>query len=289
LLICALPLSARASGQAPGDPAPENYVNTTVTIQTNLGTIVAMLYDYGAPITVNNFVNLSVGGFYDGILFHRIVDDFVIQTGDPNTKDSNPYNDGMGGSSETIPLEVSENLPHIDGALGMARSSDPNSASSQFYICDGEQHGLDMNYAVFGVVIEGMDVVREIASQEVYGMRRPLLQEHPVNDIVMESVTVTYGYQAEPPAPPGGGGLGGLFGGLSPGSGTDAELGISILAVLAVAAVGVFAIAGVRRGVKSSLKTYKSDAKRIARASRRMAGKLARGARGALPTWRRPV
>jgi len=171
----------------------------------------------------------------------------------------------------------------------MARSSDPNSASSQFYICDGEQHGLDMNYAVFGVVIEGMEVVREIASQEVYGIRRPLLQEHPVNDIIMESVTVTYGYQGEPSAPPGGGGLGGLFAGLSPGSGTEAELGVSILAVLVVAAVSIFAVAGVRRGVKSSIKTYKSDAKRIARASRRVATKVVRGARNALPTWRRPV
>jgi peptidyl-prolyl cis-trans isomerase B (cyclophilin B) len=173
--------------------------------------IVGMLYEEGAPITTSNFINLSTSGFYDGIKFHRIVDDFVIQTGDPNTKDNNPYNDGMGGSSQTIPLETNDTLLHEDGAFGMARSSDPNSASSQFYICDGAQHSLDGNYAVFGIVIEGIDVVRTIASQPVNGLRRPLLQEQPVNDIVMERVEVTLGFWNNTTAPggarPGGGGL----------------------------------------------------------------------------------
>lgn len=184
------------------------YVNATVTIETNFGVIVAMMYEGGAPITTGNFINLTARGFYDGILFHRVVDDFVIQTGDPNSKDNNPYNDGTGGSSETIPLEINENLTHEDGALGMARSSDPNSASSQFYICDGAQHQLDGNYAVFGIVVEGIDVVRTIASQPVWGYKRPLLQEHPVNDIIMERVTVTYGFWNNTTAPGTGGGLG---------------------------------------------------------------------------------
>jgi cyclophilin family peptidyl-prolyl cis-trans isomerase len=213
------------SGVAVGDPtapptAPDPsgvgaanvYVNSTVTIDTNFGVIVAMLYDEGAPITASNFINLSVSGFYDGIKFHRIIDDFVIQTGDPNSKDSNPYNDGTGGSSTTIPLEINENLTHEDGALGMARSNDPNSASSQFYICDGAQNQLDGNYAVFGIVVEGIEVVRTIASQPTWGYKRPLLMDHPVNDIVMNSVVIAYGFWNNTTAPDsGGGGLGAIF------------------------------------------------------------------------------
>ena len=161
------------------------YINATAVIETNWGTFKAMLYEEGAPITTKNFIKLANEGFYNGTKFHRVIDDFVIQGGDPNSKDNNPYNDGTGGSNETIPLEINETLTHIDGALGMARSSDPDSASSQFYVCDGAQHGLDGDYAVFGVVVEGMDVVRKIASCETYGYKRPLLKDHPVDDIVM--------------------------------------------------------------------------------------------------------
>lgn len=169
------------------------YVNSTAVIITNWGTIKIMLYDLGAPITVQNFINLSDSKFYDDIKFHRVIDDFVIQTGDPNTKDDNPYNDGWGGSDSTIPLEINDNLTHVDGAVGMARGADPDSASSQFYICDGPQHQLDGDYAVFGVVIEGMEVVRKIASAETYGYKRPLLKDHPVDDIIMLRVYIIHG------------------------------------------------------------------------------------------------
>jgi peptidyl-prolyl cis-trans isomerase B (cyclophilin B) len=222
LLLACAPFGAAAAppATAADSTGSSQWVNATVAITTTFGVIVGMLYEEGAPITSSNFINLSTSGFYDGIRFHRIVDDFVIQTGDPNTKDSNPYNDGSGGSSQTIPLEINDTLTHIDGAFGMARSSDPNSASSQFYICDGEQHGLDGNYAVFGVVVEGIDVVRTIASQPVNGLRRPLLQEQPVNDIAMESVVVTLGYWNNTTAPGGYGGPGGgLFGFGAGGSG----------------------------------------------------------------------
>lgn len=217
-----------------------NYVNATVTIETSFGVIVAMMYEEGAPITTGNFINLTARSFYDGIKFHRIVDDFVIQTGDPNTKDSNPYNDGMGGSGTTIPLEINDTLLHEDGALGMARSSDPNSASSQFYICDGAQHNLDGNYAVFGIVLEGIEVVREIASQPVNGIRRPLLQEQPVNDIVMEQVTVTYGFWNNSTVPGGpGGGVGEILGG-------PAGVGLGFLVVVIAAAALIFVLPGGR-------------------------------------------
>jgi len=128
------------------------------------GEIVLELFLNWAPITVTNFVDLVNQSFYDGIFFHRIIDDFVIQSGDPdcNSNGVYPISDpscGEGGSSETIPFEADANLTHINGAIGMARGTDPDSATSQFYICDGPQHGLDNGnrtldddpgYAVFG-------------------------------------------------------------------------------------------------------------------------------------------
>ena len=281
-LCLALGAAAPAAGGAAAEedtPAPGAWVNSTVTIVTNFGTIVAMLYDEGAPITVENFLNLSTSGFYDGIKFHRIVDDFVIQTGDPNTKDSNPYNDGMGGSSQTIPLEVSENLTHVDGALGMARSEDPDSASSQFYICDGPQHGLDGNYAVFGVVTQGIEVVRQIAAQPVWGLKRPALQQQPINDIVMESVTASFGYEQAVEA---GGGGGGFLGDFASFAGGEAEVGASVLAILAVALLGAFSVASFRRGAWRILGTYGSDVRRVRGAARGVARAraLTKGLRG---------
>ncbi len=188
---CSAP-SARAQETPQGE-----WVNSTAHISTDHGTIVVELADKEAPITVANFIGLADQAFYDNMRWHRVVDDFVIQTGDPNSRDQNPYNDGTGGSSQTIPLEIHENLTHEDGAIGMARSSEPDSASSQFYICDGAQNGLDGNYAVFGYVIEGMDVVRSIASVEVYGNMRPALSQHPVEDVWLYGVRITHGFYNE--------------------------------------------------------------------------------------------
>ena len=149
-------------------PAACNSDNSPVAVlETSLGTIKFKLYDKKAPVTTANFIELAESGFYDGLIFHRVLDNFVIQTGDP-------LGTGMGGSAETILLEIGEGLTHIDGAVGMARSQDPNSASSQFYICDGPQHRLDGNYAVFGRVMKGMEVVRAIASVETDKNDRPL-------------------------------------------------------------------------------------------------------------------
>jgi cyclophilin family peptidyl-prolyl cis-trans isomerase len=168
----------------------EFNITTIAVLETNWGVIKFELYEELAPITTANFIQLAEENFYDGIKFHRIIDDFVIQTGDPNTRDSNPYNDGSGGSSETIPLEIHQELTHIDGAVGMARGVETDSASSQFYICDGPQHGLDGDYAVFGITVEGMDVVQQIAQAETYPEYRVLLKDHPVDDIIMESVHI---------------------------------------------------------------------------------------------------
>jgi len=152
-------------------------INRIATIETSMGTIKFELYEQRAPITTANFIKLAESGFYDGLIFHRVVDDFVIQTGDPTGT-------GTGGSGETIVLEIDEELTHEDGAVGMARTADPNSATSQFYICDGAQHGLDDNYAVFGQVFEGMDVVRAIAGVPVDAQHKPL------EDVVMTRVTI---------------------------------------------------------------------------------------------------
>jgi peptidyl-prolyl cis-trans isomerase B (cyclophilin B) len=128
----------------------------TAIIETNKGTIKFSLHEELAPITTANFVELAEGGFYDGLTFHRVEPNFVIQGGDPN-------GNGTGGSSKRIKLEVSPNLKHGDaGAVAMARSQHPDSASSQFYITLGPAPFLDMNYAVFGRVTEGLDVVRQI-------------------------------------------------------------------------------------------------------------------------------
>jgi peptidyl-prolyl cis-trans isomerase B (cyclophilin B) len=209
LVVSALAVLLVASG-APGgvQAAPSctgtscdvggTYFNATVNINITWnslrGNITIMMYEEGAPITTTNFEKLTATNFYDGCKFHRCIDNFVAQTGDPNSKDNNPYNDGYGGSSQTIPLEINETLTHIDGAVGMARGQDPNSASSQFYICDGPQHGLDGNYSVFGVVVDGLDLAKQIAAAPTYGNKRPLLKDHPKDDIIMTSLNLSPGF-----------------------------------------------------------------------------------------------
>jgi cyclophilin family peptidyl-prolyl cis-trans isomerase len=136
-------------------------------IETSMGMITAELYDDGAPGTVENFTKLANSGFYRNMIFHRIIQGFVIQTGDPTGT-------GRGGSDRKIELETSPTLLHETGALGMARGNDRNSASSQFYICDSAVHSLDGNYAVFGKVVEGMDVVHAIASVPTGPGERPV-------------------------------------------------------------------------------------------------------------------
>ncbi len=123
-------------------------------IQTNKGTIRALLYPQDAPITVQNFVRLALLGFYDGLTFHRYVPNFVIQGGDPTGT-------GRGNAGYTIPLEVSQRK-HVEGALGMARARDPNSGSCQFYITLRPTPHLDGHYTVFGRVLQGMEVVHQL-------------------------------------------------------------------------------------------------------------------------------
>lgn len=131
-------------------------------IVQDYGTIKVELDADQAPITVQNFIDLANSGFYDGLTFHRIIEGFMIQGGDPN-------GDGTGGSGHTIRGEFTQNginntLSHTRGAISMARSSAMNSASSQFFIVHEDSTYLDGSYAVFGYVTEGMDVVDAIAT-----------------------------------------------------------------------------------------------------------------------------
>lgn len=128
--------------------------NPKVKFETTQGAFVAELYPDVAK-TTQNFEGLVKKGFYNGLTFHRYVPGFVIQGGDPTGT-------GMGGSDQTIPLEIVPAHTHEKGALGMARSNDPNSASSQFYVCLDDVHNLDGNYCVFGKVLEGMENVEKL-------------------------------------------------------------------------------------------------------------------------------
>ncbi len=138
------------------------------------GEIWIELFPEWAPITVANMIQHVEMGLYDGIFFHRVIDDFVTQAGDPTCQTVGVYpatspQCGSGGTGETIPIEFNDNLSHVDGAIGMARGQELDSADSQWYIAETEAHGLDKEnsssggYATFGVVRDGMSHVRAIA------------------------------------------------------------------------------------------------------------------------------
>lgn len=154
--------------------------DTLAVIETAYGTMRIQLYRQ-TPLHRANFLKLAKEGFFDGTTFHRVVPGFVIQGGDPNSKDSDPSNDGMGGPGYTIPAEIRPELKHIRGAVGAARLGDninPSRASngSQFYIVVAEQGTpfLDGSYTVFGQVIEGIEVADKIVAVERDGRDRPL-------------------------------------------------------------------------------------------------------------------
>ena len=131
------------------------------TFETARGTIVADLFDEEAPDTVANFEKLANSKFYDGTRFHRVINNFMVQGGDPYSKDANDPRVGTGGPGYKIKAEFNKQ-PHVRGVVAMARSSDPDSAGSQFYITLAPANFLDGKYTVFGKVVSGMDVVDKI-------------------------------------------------------------------------------------------------------------------------------
>lgn len=146
---------------------------SVVNIETNLGKISFKLLPELATETVRNFQKLAKDGFYDGTLFHRVIPGFMIQGGDPNTKTNNKGSWGQGGPGYNIKAEFNSRS-HLRGIVSMARSQDPNSAGSQFFIVTSDSAFLDRQYTVFGEVLEGMDVADKIVNLDRDGNDCPL-------------------------------------------------------------------------------------------------------------------
>jgi cyclophilin family peptidyl-prolyl cis-trans isomerase len=176
-LLCAFPLlAAPAAKKKPSKKekavatSPRDYANTLATLQTDMGDITLKFYYDKAPHHVQNFVDLAANGFYDGTMFHRVIPGFMIQGGDPNTRKpedpTHPYGTGgnvVGGKEVRIKAEFND-ISHKRGILSMARSPDPNSASSQFFIVVKDSTFLDNQYSAFGEVVSGIDVADKIAA-----------------------------------------------------------------------------------------------------------------------------
>ena len=182
--LCALSLLVGLAATAADAPKDEKKAdakdsksapaNEVAVLKTSEGEMVIEFWPDVAPKTVENFKTLAKKGFYDGTSFHRIIKGFMIQGGDPNTKD--PAKEaiyGQGGPGYTIPAEFN-NRSHQFGVISMARSRDPNSAGSQFFICNGDASQLDHQYTAFGKLIKGDDVLRKISDAPVVsnGMER---------------------------------------------------------------------------------------------------------------------
>ena len=170
LLVCSLGL-ANVRGQDLSQSQQKKPMETNqkevAVLKTSDGEMVVEFWPDVAPKTVENFKKLAREGFYDGTAFHRIIKGFMIQGGDPNTKDlSKESSYGTGGPGYTVPAEFNDR-PHIRGVLSMARSADPNSAGSQFFICLGTASSLDHQYTAFGKVIKGLDVLDKIGATPV--------------------------------------------------------------------------------------------------------------------------
>jgi peptidyl-prolyl cis-trans isomerase B (cyclophilin B) len=162
--------AAVATNQPPATP----NTNEVGVITTSLGVMVVEFYPDVAPKHVENFKKLAREGFYDGTCFHRVIPGFMIQGGDPNTKNENAKDTwGMGGPGYTINAEFNSKH-HARGILSMARSSDPNSAGSQFFICQADCGQLDGQYTVFGNLIKGFDVLDKIATTPTEPPDRPI-------------------------------------------------------------------------------------------------------------------
>jgi peptidyl-prolyl cis-trans isomerase B (cyclophilin B) len=155
-------------------------------IHTHLGDITLKFFPEVASNHVNNFIELAQKGFYNGTTFHRVVPKFVIQGGDPNTKNPDRSKHGMGGPGYQIKAEFNKK-PHRRGTLSMARSAHPDSAGSQFFICVADSSFLDGQYTAFGEVVKGMEAVDKIVSQPRDGNDNPKDRIEMTVDIVTES------------------------------------------------------------------------------------------------------
>jgi cyclophilin family peptidyl-prolyl cis-trans isomerase len=162
---------------APKATAEENrpmeyYKDKVAELHTSAGEIDIRFYPDAAPNHVKNFIDLAEKGFYNGTKFHRVIPGFMIQGGDPNTISGSPYSWGTGGSGKNIPAEFNA-IHHARGVVSMARAQDPDSASSQFFICVADAGFLDKQYTAFGKVTKGMDVADKIVNAPKGANDRP--------------------------------------------------------------------------------------------------------------------
>ena len=177
------PEEKKDAGEQAAEPIGTHHAEIAVK---DYGTIQVELDGDTAPLTVQNFMDLAGDGFYNGLTFHRIMDGFMIQGGDPN-------GDGTGGAEQNIKGEFSSNgvkndISHVRGTISMARAGDPDSASSQFFIVQTDTPSLDGEYAGFGHVTEGMEIVDQICKDTpVVGDNGTVL---PENQPVIESITI---------------------------------------------------------------------------------------------------
>jgi len=164
--------------------------NEVAVVTTSLGVMVLEFYPDVAPNHVANFKKLARAGFYDGTAFHRVIPGFMIQGGDPNTKDDTKKETwGQGGPGYTINAEFNSKH-HARGILSMARTSDPNSAGSQFFICHADAGSLDNQYTVFGNLIKGFDVLDKIATTPTEPPDRPITRVNVVSIKIVPANTV---------------------------------------------------------------------------------------------------
>ena len=160
-------------------------------IFTNMGTIEVEFYPEKAPITCFAFITRAESGFYNGTQFHRVIPGFMIQGGDPNSKNKDMMDDGMGGPIANIPHEFND-IKHVPGILSMARTANIGAgAGSQFFIMHGDAPHLNNQYTAFGKVTAGMDVVNKIATSPTFGKTKGQLADHPVKAVKIEYIEVS--------------------------------------------------------------------------------------------------
>jgi len=185
IIVCVAVALVLLGGNSPNENGAEPGENPIAVIDTSKGIIRVELFQDKLPITCGNFIKLVNDGFYDGMIFHRVMDDFMIQTG-------NTFPDGSTVESPygNIEFESSDEVSHEDGTISMASTGAGVGGSAQFFICDGNQSGLDGSYAAFGIVVEGIDVVRDIADEPHDSSYGSVGGGRPNEDVIIYSITI---------------------------------------------------------------------------------------------------
>jgi peptidyl-prolyl cis-trans isomerase B (cyclophilin B) len=189
LMLLLVGAAAFAADEKKEEKTPMNSSNEVAVIKTSEGDMVLQFWTDAAPDTIDTFKKLARQGFYDGTIFHRIVKEFMIQGGDPNSKDPAKENSyGQGGPGYNVKAEFNDHS-HDRGVVSMARGPDPDSAGSQFFICLAPVHRLDHQYTTFGKLIKGQDVLEKIGDIPVTrnSMGEP---SKPTKRVVIESIKI---------------------------------------------------------------------------------------------------